>query len=82
MFTFTRFHGLAALPVVQSHFRRPALHSPVSLFERAGRKYEAVKQSFVSGRDAAYVCRDCEEPVAADHEYCPHCGEPAVEPVE
>ena len=53
----------------------------MSLFDRAGRKFEELKQSFVSGRDATHVCRACEEPLAEDANRCPHCGEDAVEPV-
>lgn len=54
----------------------------MSLFERAGKKFEETKQAFVGGKEAAYVCRACEEPVSEDYEHCPHCGEPSVEPAE
>jgi Zn finger protein HypA/HybF involved in hydrogenase expression len=54
----------------------------MSLFEKAGKKFEEAKQTFVDGEEVEYVCRSCEEPVAVDYEYCPHCGEETVEPVE
>lgn len=54
----------------------------MSLFKKAGEKFEETKQAFASGADSGYVCRACEEPVAEDHTYCPHCGEESVEPVE
>lgn len=54
----------------------------MSLFERAGKKFEETKQTFVDGTGAEYACRSCEEPVAENYEYCPHCGEQTVEPVE
>lgn len=54
----------------------------MSLFRKAGEKFEETKQSFVDGKEAASVCRACEEPVDDDYEYCPHCGEDAVETVE
>lgn len=54
----------------------------MSLFEKAGKKFEETKQTFVDGKGAEYVCRSCEEPVAENYEYCPHCGERTVEPVE
>lgn len=54
----------------------------MSLFRKAGKKFEETKQSFMAGTDAEYVCRSCEKPVMEDHEYCPHCGEKTVEPAE
>jgi rubrerythrin len=54
----------------------------MGLFERAGRKFEETKRALVDGTDAAYVCRSCEESVATNSEYCPHCGEGPVDPVE
>ncbi|WIV67165.1 hypothetical protein [Natrialbaceae archaeon AArc-T1-2] len=54
----------------------------MSLFRKAGEKFEETKQSFIAGKEAEYVCRACEERVAKDDSNCPHCGEEAVEPVE
>ncbi|MFC6826021.1 hypothetical protein [Halopelagius fulvigenes] len=58
----------------------------MSLFEKAGRKFEETKRSFTGGDDAEgdpeYVCRSCEKPVSEDYDHCPHCGDAAVEPVE
>jgi len=56
----------------------------MSLFRKAGEKFEETKRAFVDGGGEAetkYVCRACEESVADDHEYCPHCGEDTVEAV-
>ena len=53
----------------------------MSLFEKAGRKFEKTKQAYIDG-DPGYVCRACEEAVAEPFDHCPHCGEPAVEPIE
>jgi len=54
----------------------------MSLFRKAGKKFEETKRSVIDGEEAAYVCRSCEEAVEEDYEYCPHCGEASVEPVE
>jgi predicted amidophosphoribosyltransferase len=54
----------------------------MSLFREFGERFEKTKRAFVDGEDAAYVCDSCEEPVAEDYTYCPHCGEETVEPVE
>lgn len=54
----------------------------VSLFNAAGKKFEEAKQSFLSGASVEYVCQSCGEPVSEDTEYCPHCGDGPVEPVE
>jgi len=53
----------------------------MSLFRKAGKKFEETKRSVIDG-EAAYVCRSCEEGVGEDYEYCPHCGEASVEPAE
>lgn len=51
----------------------------MSLFERAGRKFEETKQSFLGddepADEPAAVCPACEESVPADADHCPHCGE-------
>ena len=55
----------------------------MSLFKKAGEKFEETKQAYLGGSsDPAYVCTSCEEAVSEDHEHCPHCGEATVEPVE
>jgi len=53
----------------------------MSLFDRAGRKFEETKRSLVGG-STRYVCASCEAAVAEDYDHCPHCGDAAVEPVE
>ena len=54
----------------------------MSLFRKAGEKFEETKQAFVSGKEPTYVCRACEERVTRDDERCPHCGEGPIERVE
>lgn len=54
----------------------------MSLFTKVGRKFERTKQAFMEEADADYVCRSCEETVDGNYEYCPHCGEATVEPIE
>lgn len=54
----------------------------MSLFRKAGEKFEETKRTFIGGKEVEYVCRSCEESFAEDYEHCPHCGEEAVEPVE
>lgn len=54
----------------------------MNLFRKAGEKFEETKQAFVSGSDAEYVCHSCEKPVEDDYQFCPHCGEESVEPVD
>ena len=56
----------------------------MSLFSKAGKTFERTKRRLVDGESAsaAYVCRACEESVTEAYEYCPHCGEAAVEPVD
>lgn len=54
----------------------------MSLFRDAGKKFEETKQSLLGDTEAKYICRSCEETIAEDYEYCPHCGEETVEPAE
>lgn len=54
----------------------------MDLFRKAGEKFEEAKRAFEAGRNAEYVCRSCEEPVAEDTDECPHCGAETVEPAE
>lgn len=65
--------------------RIAGLFRAMSLFRKAGEKFEETKRAFVDGdgpeSGAEYVCRSCEETVSDDHEYCPHCGEDSVEAV-
>ena len=51
----------------------------MSLFRKAGEKFEETKRSYLDGDDPEYACRSCERPVDGDYEFCPHCGEAAVE---
>lgn len=60
----------------------PAHVFDVSLFSDAGKKFEKTKRALVGDEEEAYACAACEQPVAEDFEYCPHCGEDAVEPTE
>lgn len=54
----------------------------MNLLRKAGKTFEKTKQAFIEGKDAPYVCRECEEAVSEASEYCPHCGEDAVVPAE
>lgn len=54
----------------------------MSLFRKAGEKFEQTKRTVLGDDEAEYVCRSCEEAVAADYRHCPHCGEETVVPVE
>lgn len=54
----------------------------MSLFRKAGEKFEETKQAFTGGGKSEHVCHSCGEPVDDDHEHCPHCGEEPVESVE
>jgi rRNA maturation endonuclease Nob1 len=54
----------------------------MSLFSDAGRAFERTKQALTGDDGPEYVCRACEELVEEDYEFCPHCGEAAVEPLE
>ena len=51
----------------------------MSLFRKAGEKFEEAKRAVTDGTEAKHVCRSCEKPVVEDYEYCPHCGEKTVE---
>lgn len=53
----------------------------MSLFRKAGQKFEETKRSFVGGDDS-FVCEDCEESVDGDYDHCPHCGADAVVAVD
>lgn len=52
----------------------------MGLFREAGKKFEETKRMIMDGNEAEYICRSCDEPVAGDYGYCPHCGEQPVEP--
>lgn len=62
--------------------RFPLFPQTMSLFKKAGKKFEEAKQTFADGKEAEYVCQSCKEPVSENYEYCPHCGEETVEPIE
>lgn len=53
----------------------------MSLFRKAGKKFEETKQKF-TGDEEGYVCEACGTALDEDYEYCPHCGESAVEPID
>ncbi|NHN43190.1 hypothetical protein G9C85_16355 [Halorubellus sp. JP-L1] len=57
----------------------------MGFFNEVGRKVEKVKQSMADdGEDrddgVEYVCRDCGTRHATAHDFCPDCGNDAVEP--
>lgn len=54
----------------------------MSLFEKAGKKFEEAKRTFVDGKQAEYARQSCQESVTGTHEHCPHCGEETVELVD
>jgi len=54
----------------------------MSLFRKAGEKFEETKRSVMGEDEPGFVCRSCEKPVTENFEHCPHCGEPTVEPIE
>lgn len=53
----------------------------MGFFRKAGKKFEETKRTVI-GDDEEFVCRDCETTLEEDYQYCPHCGEPAVEPID
>ncbi|WP_266082472.1 zinc ribbon domain-containing protein [Haladaptatus caseinilyticus] len=54
----------------------------MSLFSNVGRKFEKTKRAFIDDGQTEYACVSCDNPVDGEYEYCPHCGEETVEPVE
>lgn len=54
----------------------------MGIFRKAGKRFEEAKRTVLDAAEADFVCASCEEPVEEAYEYCPHCGEDAVEPVE
>lgn len=54
----------------------------MDLFKKAGKAFEETKQSFLKGAKAEFECTSCGEPVTTESEFCPHCGEASVEPVD
>jgi rRNA maturation endonuclease Nob1 len=51
----------------------------MSFFSGVGRKVEETKRALLDGESASYACTACSKSVDGDYEYCPHCGEGAVE---
>lgn len=51
----------------------------MSLFRKAGKKFEETKQSVLETNKAKYQCQSCGEIVEEPFEYCPHCGDAAIE---
>ena len=54
----------------------------MSLFRKAGEKFEETKRSVMGGGRSTYVCQSCDEQVDDAYDHCPHCGDGPVEPVE
>lgn len=54
----------------------------MSLFRKVGKKFEEAKQTVTGSDDVEYVCRSCGEAVFEEYEFCPHCGEEEVEPLD
>lgn len=54
----------------------------MSLFRKAGEKFEETKRTLMGDVDEDYVCRSCEKPLTQDYEECPYCGETAIAEVE
>ena len=54
----------------------------MGLFRKAGKKFEETKQAVLDHAEAGYICRSCGELFEEESEFCPHCGEDAIEPVE
>lgn len=54
----------------------------MSLLSDVGRKFEKAKQTVTDSKQAKYVCESCETSVDKNYEYCPHCGEETVTPIE
>lgn len=54
----------------------------MSLFRKAGKKFEETKRTLIADETGEYICRSCREAVAKDYEYCPHCGEDTIEPAD
>ncbi len=54
----------------------------MSLFRKAGEKFEETKRAIISRDGADFACTSCEKSVTQAYEECPYCGEDAIEPVE
>ena len=50
----------------------------MSLFRKAGEKFEQTKRSLMAKDNVEFRCEACEEPVTQNYDECPHCGEDAV----
>lgn len=68
--------------VAEAFFRVGGLTRVMSLFRKVGRTVERTKRSLVGDGEAAFVCESCDRVVEEAYEFCPHCGEPTVEPVD
>lgn len=51
----------------------------MSFFSGLGRKVEETKRALLDHESASYACVACSKAVDGDSDYCPHCGEAAVE---
>jgi hypothetical protein len=58
--------------------RLALLHTVMSLFRKAGKKFERL---YSGEGDHGFVCLSCEEQTVENFEYCPNCGEGTVEPI-
>lgn len=56
----------------------------MKFLRKIGREVEKVKQSAESatGDGDTYACGECGGAFGTDHDYCPDCGEPALERVD
>jgi rubrerythrin len=52
----------------------------MSLFRKAGERFQETKEQLLGGAD--YACLSCEQAVDQESEHCPHCGEPTVVALE
>lgn len=50
----------------------------MSLFRKAGKKFEETKQAFMVGNDDTFRCESCEHEMDEKSEYCPNCGSSSV----
>jgi len=50
----------------------------MSLFRKAGKKFEKL---YAGSEEQHFVCDSCDERTTENFEYCPNCGEQAIEPI-
>ncbi|MFA9517196.1 hypothetical protein ACERIT_08260 [Halopenitus sp. H-Gu1] len=54
----------------------------MSLFRKAGEKFEETKRTFMGEGETQYVCPSCEETISKTDSHCPHCGDEIGDPTE